>query len=192
MAPVPQRHQAHRGVHAERQLRPALLLPSGPQHPGQLPHVLARNRRAENGRQPPAGPRIRRTPRNRLVAQTANFLRARNHRRDGRPHQLPAGRGLPQGRDGIPPHQPSARLPHLRQSRRMPPAGIRRRVRQRRIELHRGQSQKTQAPRHRQTHRPRRRTLHPLLPLRPLHAGSGPRRRPRLRRSRQPHHADRS
>ena len=48
----------------------------------------------------------------------------------GHPHRLHDGAGVPPGRDGVPAHQSSARLPHLRSGGRVPAAGVFGRVRQ--------------------------------------------------------------
>ena len=88
--------------------------------------------------------------------------------------QSDARRGVPQGRDGVPPHQPPARLPDLRPGRRVQPAGIQRRARQRRIALPRPEGQEAEERRHRPAHPPRRRALHHVLPLHPLHATRSP------------------
>ncbi len=68
-----------------------------------------------------------------LDSAAADFLRAGRERGHGHPHGLADGAGVPQGRDGVPAHQSSARLPDLRPGGRVPAAGILRRVRQRRI-----------------------------------------------------------
>ena len=109
-------------------------------------------------------------------------------------HRQPAGEGGARRRDGIPAHQPSARLPDLRPGRRVRPAGPGDGLRLRRLALHR-----EQARRRREVHRPAdqdvHEPLHPLHALRPLHDGSGRRRgagRHRPRRGHGDHHLPRS
>ena len=87
-----------------------------------------------------------------------------------------AGRGMPQGGDGVPAHQPPARLPDLRPGGRVPAAGILRRLRQRRLALPRAEGQEAEERGHRPAHHARRRALHHVLPLHPLHERD--RRRP--------------
>ena len=98
---------------------------------------------------------------------------------------------MPRGRDGIPPHQSSARLPDLRPSRRVPSPRTIRPTRPRRLTLHRYEGEKTEKRRNRPAHPPRRRALHHVQPLHPLHGRSRCRSRPRLHPARHPHHPHR-
>ena len=88
--------------------------------------------------------------------------------RPARPHRHADGQGMPQGRDGIPAHQPSAGLPDLRSGRRMQAAGAS-------AEYGKGYSrfieQKNVKPKRtaaRPARHARRRALHALLALHPL------------------------
>ncbi len=83
--------------------------------------------------------------------------------------------GLRQGgagrRDGIPAHQPSARLPDLRPGRGMPAPGPRGRLRQERLALHRRETrgaEQESGPAHLDRHD----ALHPLHALRALRPGA--------------------
>ena len=71
----------------------------------------------------------------------------------------------------VPAHQPPARLPRLRQGRRVPAAGHHHRLGPRPLALHRAQAPLRQAARAVAAHRDRPRALHPLLPLRALQPG---------------------
>jgi NADH:ubiquinone oxidoreductase subunit F (NADH-binding) len=82
-----------------RHLRAALLLPPQALHRGQLPHVPRSNRKG---------------------AQAAARVRHARHRRHEGPDALAPGARGAEGRDGVPAHQPSARLPGVRPGRRMP------------------------------------------------------------------------
>ena len=57
------------------------------------------------------------------AAQAAGELRAARRRRPGDPHRHADGQEGARGGDGVPAHQPPARLPDLRPGRRMRPAG---------------------------------------------------------------------
>ena len=83
----------------------------------------------------------------------------------------------------VPAHQPPARLPGLRQGRRVPAAGHLLRLGRRALALHRAQAPlRRSRSRSRPLDRDRPRALHPLLPLRALQPGdlrglpAGPRR----------------
>ena len=71
----------------------------------------------------------------------------------------------------VPADQPSARLPGLRQGRRVPAAGHHLRLGRRHLALHRAQAPLRQAARALADDRDRPRALHPLLPLRALLPG---------------------
>ena len=171
------------------EIRPPLLLPPQAFHLRQLPHVPRRTRHAQARRRsaspsspPTASPRSPGCPA-RKSAAPRSIAEGMGIRTDS-----PMVEEVPQGRDGISPHQPPARLPDLRPGRRMQAPGILGPVRQRRQPLHRRQGEETEARRHRRAHRPRRRTLHHVFALHPLLQGNGARRRARLHRPRQPHH----
>ena len=138
----------------------ALLLPRAPVDRGQLPHVPGRGR----GRS----------------AQARRLLR---HGREGSApgqgrlaaagaHEEPDGEEGARGGDGVPAHQPPARLPHLRPGRRVRPAGPGDGLRRRLVPLPREQAGgrgQVYRPARQDDHEP----LHPLHPLRALHDGSG-------------------
>ena len=69
---------------------------------------------------------------------------------------------------------PPARLPGLRQGRRVPAAGPHLQVRPRQDAVHRAQAPLAEAARALEPDRPRSRALHPLLPLRALQPGGRP------------------
>ena len=89
----------------------------------------------------------------------------------------------------VPADQPPARLPRVRQGRRVPAAGHHLRLGRRHLALHRAQAPLRQAARALAADRDRPRALHPLLPLRALlpggrrglPAGAARARRPLLR-----------
>ena len=85
-------------------------------------------------------------------------------------HQYPHGQEGARRRDGVPAHQPSARLSDLRPGRRVRPAGPGDGLRHGRLAL-----PGKQARRRRQVHRPARQDdhepLHPLHAVRPVHDG---------------------
>ena len=87
----------------------------------------------------------------------AHAVRARAHRAGG------GGR--------VPAHQPSARLPGVRQGRRVPAAGHHLRLGRRHLALHRAQAPLSQAAGAVAAGRHRPRALHPVLPLRALLPG---------------------
>ena len=91
--------------------------------------------------------------------------------RHGRPHpdRARARRAARGGR--VPAHQPPARLPGLRQGRRVPAAGHHLRLGPGHVALHRAQAPLQEAARAVAADRDRPRALHPLLPLRALLAG---------------------
>ena len=81
------------------------------------------------------------------------------------------GGGRAAGGRRVPADQPPARLPGLRQGRRVPAAGHHLRLGRRPFALHRAQAPLPQAARALAADRDRPRALHPLLPLRALRAG---------------------
>jgi len=99
---------------------PPLLLSSEAQFARQLPHVPDRNGQPKMGPDRQAGDRRRRQAGDRGGFRARQISCAQEHLRGhGRPHKLPDGAGVPQRRDGIPPHQPPADCPSAT-SRRMP------------------------------------------------------------------------
>ena len=86
-------------------------------------------------------------------------------------HQEGPGR-----RPRVPPHQPPARLPGVRQGRRVPAAGPDDRLRPGREPLRRGEAALREADPDQRPGAARPRALHPLRPLHPLRQGGG--RRP--------------
>ena len=113
------RHRAA-GVRAGGERNSPFLLSRAAEHRGQLPDVP---RRGEAG-----------------AAQTAGVLRAAGRRQSGDFHQHTDGEARARGDDGVPPHQPSARLPDLRPGRRMRFAGPVDRLRPRAFALRREQA----------------------------------------------------
>ena len=92
-------------------------------------------------------------------------------RRHGRPH-ADAARARRAARGGrVPADQPPARLPGLRQGRRVPAAGHHLRLGSRDEPVHRAQAPLQEAAGALAADRDRPRALHPLLPLRALLAG---------------------
>ena len=112
------------------------------------------------------------------AAQAAGELRAARRRRPGDPHRHADGQEGARRGDGVPAHQPPARLPDLRPGRRMRPAGPGDGLWPRPLALRR-----EQARGRRQIYGPDRQDgddpLHPVHALRPLRRGS--RRRARHR-----------
>ena len=104
-----------------------------------------------------------------LDAASADLLRARDVAEGlGVRTNSPLVEECRRGRDGISPHQSSARLPDLRPGGRMPAAGIQRRVRPPGFALPREQSEEAEERRARPARHARRRALHPLLALHSL------------------------
>ena len=87
----------------------------------------------------------------------------------------------------VPARQPSARLPGLRQGRRVPAAGHHLRLGPRPLAVHRAQAPLPEAARAQPADRDRPRALHPLLPLRALLAGDRRGLSADLRRARRAH-----
>ena len=104
----------------------------------------------------------------------------------GRQHQDADGQEGARRGDGVPPHQPPARLPDLRPGRPVRPAGPGDGLRRRHLALPR-----EQARGRRQVSRPadqdRHEPVHPLHPLRPLHHRGGRRRGSRRDLARRGH-----
>ena len=97
----------------------------------------------------------------------------------------PTGPQGPGGRARVPPRQPPARLPGLRQGRRVPAAGPGALARPGREPLRRGEAPLGQADRPRPARLARPRAVHPVRPLHPLRRGDRRRRADRLLRARR-------
>ena len=91
----------------------------------------------------------------------------------GRQDRHAAGEGGAGGQSGLHPAQPPARLPHLRQGRRMPVAGSDHALRPRPQPVGRSQAPQEQALSHLRHHRARPGALRRLLALHPLSGGVG-------------------
>ena len=193
VAQVPQGHAHDRGLPPGGGAGAALLLPPEAVVAGQLPHVPRGNGDAAAPRAGhDAGEGRARLREDRLVAATGDRLRQHGGRGHGHPHRGQAVRGMPPGRDGTSADQSSARLPDLRPGGRVPVAGVQRGARQRREPLPRGEGQEAEERGHRPAHPARRRALHHVLALHPLHRGDRGRSGAGLHRARQPHHAVRA
>ena len=168
-----------------------------PQREGAEGHRPRRDGRVRRHRDPrlllraPARACRRRLPdvsrRDRRAAEAAGRLHARRPGRDGRPHRrhVREGRRGPERDARVHPRQPSARLPRLRQGRRVPAAGpdVPLRARQHAHDL--PEAHAREADPDLADDRARPRALHPLLPLHPLLVGRGggqPAHRPQPRR----------
>ena len=127
-------------------------------------------------------------------AMAVRDLRPGPERRSaGRPHQIADGKEGPRGCDGVPSHQPSARLPDLRPGRRMRPAGPGDGLWGRHLPLCREQA-RGRGQIYRSARQDVDEPLHSLHALRPFHDGgcrrAGP-RRDRSRRGYGDHHLSR-
>ena len=96
--------------------------------------------------------------------------------RPGRPHRHAHGEEGAGGRAGVPPGQPPARLPGVRQGRRVPAPGPGLQPRPGREPLRRGEAPLREADPDQLARLPRSRALHPVRPLHPLRGRGG--RRP--------------
>ena len=112
----------------------------------------------------------------------AGVLRG-GHRGHGGRHHLRQGQEGPGRRARVPARQPPARLPGLRQGRRVPAAGPDPRLRPGREPLRRGEAPLREAHRHLRAGAARPRALHPVRPLHPVRRGGGRRGPDRLRRA---------
>ena len=135
-----------------RHLHPALLLSQEAVDRGQLPDVPGRDR---EGAQADAG------------------LRHAGDAGHDRAHPQRQGAQRAAGGDGVPAHQPPARLPDLRPGRRVPAAGPRGRLRRLLLALRRGQAGRVPEGRRPAHLDEGDEPLHPLHPLRPLRPGGG-------------------
>ena len=104
--------EPHAGGQAGRRLHPALLLAPGPQRRRQLPHVPGRSRREEARRH-----------RRHAAARRARLPDARQGRHRHRHRTATRRKTQEQTLEGAA-AQPPARLPRLRQGRRMPAARL--------------------------------------------------------------------
>jgi hypothetical protein len=136
-----------------------------------------------------AGAELRRQVQINWMPRPDDRLRHQRGARAARPHDVAPGQGVPQGRDGVPPHQPPARLPDLRPGGRVQAPGAVDRLRPGLLPLHRAEEREAEADAPRAAGHAGRRALHPLLALRPLLQGDRQGRRPRLHRPRQLQHA---
>ena len=119
-----------------------------------------------------AGRRLPDVPgRDRGDAEAPDRLLHPGPRRDGRLHADRPRQGGPERGGRVPARQPPARLPGLRQGRRVPAPGRRDGLGPGQEPLHRPQAPLPEAARALAAGRDRPRALHPLLPLRPLQPG---------------------
>ncbi|CAA9510476.1 MAG: NADH-ubiquinone oxidoreductase chain G, partial [uncultured Solirubrobacteraceae bacterium] len=145
-------HDARRRRQVRRRRDPRLLLRAQARRArGGLPHVPRRHRGH---------------------SQAPDGLLDPRQGRHGRPHADPAGQGRAAVRGGVPADQPPARLPRLRQGRRVPVAGRVLRLGRRHDPLRRAQAPLQEAAGALAADRDRPRALHPLLPLRALLPGA--------------------
>ena len=162
--------------------------------------MLARRRQAGRRRDPGlllraearrAGRRLPHVPgRDRGDPETADLLLDPGPRRHGRPHPHRAGQARAERGGRVPARQPPARLPRLRQRRRVPAAGHHDGLGPGQEPHDRPKAPLREADRALAAGRDRPRALHPLLPLRALQPGglrgraaaAAGARRPHLRR----------
>ena len=103
--------------------------------------------------------------------QAADLVLDAGQGRDGRPHPDRPRPPGPERRGGVPARQPPARLPGVRQGRRVPAPGHHVRLGARPQPVHRAQAPLREAAQPVTAGGDRPRALHPLLPLRALLAG---------------------
>ena len=152
-----------------------------PRGAGAREHDARRRRQARRRRDPglllraEARPARRRLPhvpgRDRGHPEAADRLLDAGQGRHGRLHADRAREDRAAVGRRVPADQPPARLPRLRQGRRVPAAGHHVRLGRRHLPLHRAQAPLRQAARALAADRDRPRALHPLLPLRALLPG---------------------
>ena len=158
---------APRRGQARRRRDPVLLLRAEARRArGRVPHVHGRGR---------GNP------------EAADLLLDAGQGRDGGPHPDRPGEARAERGGRVPARQPPARLPGLRQGRRVPAAGHLLRLGPGPQPVRRGQAELPQADRAVAADRDRPRALHPLLPLRALLAGGRRGRPARVPRARRPH-----
>ena len=144
----------HRRRRAQRRLHPALLLPPADDAGGHVPHVHRRDRH-----RPRPGP----------PAVVHDRVRRRH---DGR-HRVAGDQEGAGGRARVPAGQPPARLPGVRQGRRVPAAGPDDVLRAGREPLRRGEAPLREADPGQRPGAARPRALHPVRPLHPLRRRGG-------------------
>ena len=146
------------------------------------PLLLLRAQARQPGRRLPDVP-----GRDRGHPQAADLVLDPGQGRDGRPHPDRARPPRPERDRRVPARQPSARLPGLRQGRRVPAPGHHLRLGPRALAVHRAQAPLREAAGAVAADRDRPRALHPLLPLRALLPGDRRGLPADLRRARRPH-----
>ena len=158
---------AARRRQARRRRDPGLLLRAEARRAGRrLPHVPGRDR---------GDP------------EAADLLLDPGPRRHGRPHPDRPGQARAERRGRVPARQPPARLPGLRQRRRVPAAGHLDGLGPRQEPHDRPEAPLREADRALAAGRDRPRALHPLLPLRALQPGGRRGRAAAAARARRPH-----
>ena len=135
-----------------------------------------------------AGRRLPHVPgRDRGDPETADLLLDPGARGHGRPHPHRAGQARAERGGRVPARQPPARLPRLRQRRRVPAAGHHAGLGTGQKPRDRRKAPLREADRTLAAGRDRPRALHPLLPLRALQPGGLRRRRAAAAGARRPH-----
>ncbi len=153
----PRGRAGHRRGRAPRRLHPPLLLPPADEPGRHVPHVHRRDRHR---------------PRPGAAAELHDRVHPGHEgRHDLRGHHEGPGR-----RARVPARQPPARLPGVRQGRRVPAAGPDHGLRPGREPLRRGEAAQGEADPDQRPGAARPRALHPLRPLHPVRQGRG--RRP--------------
>ena len=155
---------ADRRGRAGRHLRPPLLLPPAHGAGGRVPDVPGRGER----------PAWRHAD--------AELLHRGRAGHGGR-HRLRQGEEGPGRRPRVPPDQPPARLPGVRQGRRVPPAGPDPGLRPGRDPLRRGEAPLREADAHLGAGPARPRAVHPVQPVHPVRRRGGGRGPDRLHRA---------
>ncbi len=159
-----------------------MLVDAAKQGDVEIPYFCYEPKLGQPGRRLPHVP-----GRDRGDPQAADQLLDARQGRDGRPHPDRARAQGPERGRRVPARQPPARLPRMRQGRRVPAAGHHLRLGPGPQPLHRAQAPLREAAGAVAADRHRPRALHPLLPLRALLPG-GLRGLPAdLHRARRPH-----
>ncbi len=160
----PQGHAGDPGCRADRRPDPALLRPPAARARRRLPPVPGRGRDARPRRQPEDDDGPART------CEAAGVVHARGLRGHGGQHPglLADRRQGAAGRDGAAAHQPPARLPGVRQGRRVPAAEPGDVQRPWRVTVHRVQAHLPQADQHLRAGAARPGALRALRPVHPL------------------------
>ncbi len=146
---------------------------------------------AEDDPRPQADHRRGRQTGDRLEPASGHLLRHRGERGHGRPHEFAAHGRVPQGVMEFLLINHPLDCPICDQAGGVPPSGIFPGIWPGRVPFHRGKGQKAEACGHWALHRARRRALHHVFALHPLHAGNREGRRPRIREPRQLYYAHR-